>query len=130
MSEFRVLLALAIVVAALGVAGGARILQRRRAALEPLHLEGLPNGLILFTDAHCRRCLGAREVVASGGVPFVEVAYNREPNRFRATGVSAVPLVVARTPDGREVGRIAGRVTPRALARLVERMPRAESLES
>jgi hypothetical protein len=122
MSEYRVLLAVAIVIAALGVAGGARILQRRRAAIQPLNLAGLPTGLILFTDAHCRRCLTASRMVAVGGVPFVEVAYNREPDRFRATGVSAVPLLVARTPDGREVGRIAGKVTPRALARLIERM--------
>ena len=122
MSEYRILLSVAIAIAALGVAGGARILQRRRAALQPLHLERLPTGLILFTDAHCRRCRTARQVVVAGGVPFAELAYDQEPDLFRATGAGAVPLLVARAPDGREVGRIAGRVTPRSLARLVERM--------
>lgn len=126
MSEARVLLAVAIVTVALGVAGGARILRRHRAGRQPLLLDGLPTGLILFTDARCRGCVAARGVLHAAGRDFHEVAYGHDPDRFRATGVTAVPLLVARAVDGREVGRIAGRVTPRSLARLIDRL-RAES---
>jgi hypothetical protein len=125
MSDVQLLVALGIIVAALGVAAFARVMQRRRATQRPLHLAGLPAGLILFTDAGCRRCPAARRVVADGGAPFTEVAYDRDPDGFRATGVTVVPLLVARDRRGTELGRIAGKVAPRALARLITQLDAA-----
>lgn len=122
MSDAGPALAGAVVAAALAVAGGARVLERRRSAAQPLHLDGLPTGLVLFTDPGCRNCARTREVLRAGGVEFTEVAHERDPDLFRTSGVTAVPLLVAIAPGGREVGRIAGRVTRPALARLMRRL--------
>ncbi len=122
MSDARLALAMVVVAAALTVAGIARVVQRRRSALRPLHLDELPSGLVLFTDSGCRRCARAREVLRFGGVQFTEVAYDQDPDAFSKSGVTAVPLLVAIAPDGREVGRIAGRLTLQALRRLTARL--------
>ncbi|HEX5631434.1 MAG TPA: hypothetical protein VFY15_07225 [Acidimicrobiia bacterium] len=122
MSDARLALAVAVVAIALGVAGTARLLQQRRSAMRPLDLAGLPTGLVLFTDAGCRRCLRVRDVLRSGGVPFTEVAYEQDSDAFRRSGVAGVPLLVAIAPGGVEVGRVAGRLTPRALRALRQKL--------
>ena len=116
------LAAVVLAVVALGVAGFARLAQRRRAVSSSLDLGGLPAGLILFTDAACRRCPEVRAVMQRSGHQFTEVNRQADPERFAASGVTAVPLVVARGPAGDDRGRVGGRVTGRALRRLAARL--------
>jgi len=118
----RIAVAAAITGVAVGVALRARVIERRRAAAAPLDLTGFRGRLLLFTDAGCRRCDQARAVLVEAGVEFVEAAFDREPDRLRAAGVTSVPLLVGRDAAGREVGRIAGRVGGRSLARLLARL--------
>jgi len=118
----KVVAAAGAAVVALGVAGIARARERRSAAAAPLDLAGFSGRLLFFSDAGCRRCDQARAVLTAAGVPFTEAAFDREPERLRAAGVTAVPLLVGRDPAGGEVGRIAGRLGRRSLARLVARM--------
>ncbi len=124
MSDIGVRVAVAVFAAgaALAVAGWARAGERRSAASAPLDLSGFSGRLILFSDAGCRRCDQARAVLIDAGVSFEEAAYDREPDRVRSAGVTAVPLLVGRDAAGGEVGRVAGRLGPRALHRLVSRM--------
>lgn len=119
----RFALALGATAIALGVALSARAAERRRAAAGPLDLSGIAGRLILFTAAGCRRCAQARAALAGAGVEFVEVAFDRDPDRVQAVGVTAVPLLVGRDSTGAEVGRIAGRIGRRSLARLLSRLP-------
>lgn len=113
-------------VAATAVAGtvvlAARVRDRRSAASAPLDLSGFPGRLVLFTDAGCRRCDQARAVLVAAGADFAEAAFDREPERLRAAGITAVPLLVGRDASGAEVGRIAGRLGRRSLDRLLARM--------
>lgn len=118
----RLLVAAAATAGALLVALWARVRRRRAAAAAPLDLSGFPGRLVLFTDAGCRRCDGARAVLAAAGADFTEAAFDLEPERVRAAGVTAVPLLVGRNSAGAEVGRIAGRLDRRALDRLLARM--------
>lgn len=115
----RVAVAAAAAGAALAVAGWARAAQRRAAAAAPLDLSGFPGRLILFTDAGCRRCDQARAMLSAAGVSFVEAAFDLEPDRVRAAGVTAVPLLVGRDTAGSEVARVAGRLGRRALKRVL-----------
>ncbi len=126
MSDATLRIAAAAVVtgAVVGVALRARVIERRRAAAAPLDLAGFPGRLLFFSDAGCRRCDQARVVLEEAGVEFVEAAFDREPARLRAAGVTAVPLLVGRDGAGREVGRIAGRIGRRSLARLLARLDR------
>lgn len=118
----KVMVAVGTAAVGLGVAGAARVRERRRAASAPLDLAGFSGGLLFFSDAGCRRCDQARAILEGSGVTFTEAAFDREPERLRAAGVTAVPLLVGRSADGREVGRIAGKLDRRSLARLVSRM--------
>ncbi len=122
MSEPRIWLAVGAAALALLVAAWARGAERRRTAAGPLELSGLPVGLVLFSDSGCERCGQVRAALQASGAHFVEVAFDREPVRFQATGVRGVPLLVARDSSGNEVGRIAGRLTRRALNRLLTRL--------
>ena len=113
-------------VAATAVAGAvvlaARATDRRSAAVAPLDLSGFPGRLVLFTDAGCRRCDQAKAVLVAAGAEFTEAAFDREPERLHAAGITAVPLLVGRDAAGAEVGRIAGRLGRRSLGRLLVRM--------
>ncbi len=116
---WRVLLAVAAVGAAVLVAAGARVRALRRAAVMPIDLSGIPGRVVFFSDVACRKCDEARSLLEDRGVAFEEIAYEREPDRMRAAGAEAVPLIIGRSADGSEVGRIAGRVRPRSLDRLL-----------
>jgi hypothetical protein len=118
----RALAAVTAAGAALGVGMRARLIERRNAAAAPLDLDGFPGRLLFFTDAGCRRCDQARSLLVTAGVSFVETAFDREPDRLRTAGITAVPLLVGRDGDGHEVGRIAGRLGRRSLNRLLIRM--------
>lgn len=121
-SVARLGFAVGAIALALGVALQARASERRRAAAAPLHLEGVAGRLILFTASACRRCEQARAALDRVGAEFVEMSFDDDPDGLRAIGVEAVPLLVGRDGSGSEVGRIAGRVRPRALARLLARL--------
>jgi glutaredoxin len=118
----RIALAAGATALALGIALQARAAERRRAAAGPLDLSGIAGRLVLFTAAGCRRCEPARNALTRTGVDFVEVAFDEQPDRVRAIGVAAVPLLVGRDASGAEVGRIAGRIGRRALSRLLSRV--------
>ncbi len=120
----RIVVAAAATAVGLAVALRARAVERRSAAAAPLDLTGFPGRLVLFTDAGCRRCDQAKAVLTAAGAEFTEAAFDREPERLRAAGITAVPLLVGRDPSGAEVGRVAGRLGRRSLDRLLARMER------
>ena len=122
-SVARIALAAGATALALGIALQARAAERRRAAAGPLQLDGIAGRLVLFTAAGCRRCEQARTTLTRAGVEFAEMEFDQDPDRVRSIGVAAVPLLVARDAAGAEVGRIAGRIGRRALARLLSRLP-------
>jgi glutaredoxin len=117
----RALLGLGAAAVAVGVGYGARIAVRRRVETRPIDLTGTTGGVVFFSDAACVRCDDARAALDATGVAYEEIAYDREPSRLEAAGVIAVPLIVVRRADGTEVGRIAGRVRPWRLRRLIAR---------
>jgi hypothetical protein len=121
-SVARIALACGATALALGVALEARARERRRAAAGPLHLDGVAGDLLLFTAAGCRRCEQVRAALRRAGAEYAEIVFDDDPAGVAAMGVTAVPLLVGRRAGGAEVGRIAGRVSSRALARLRSRM--------
>lgn len=104
---------------AVAFAWGANRLVRHRAVTASLDLSGVAGRIVFFSDVACRRCPAVREALS--GLDFEEIRYGDDPDRFRATGAPAVPLVVVRRPDGAEVGRIAGEVRERELKALLRR---------
>jgi len=112
-------LAAIAVMSAVAFAWGANRAVRHRAVRAPLDLSGVTGRIVFFSDVACRRCPGVREALS--GVEFEEIRYGDDPERFRATGAPAVPLVVVRGADGAEVGRIAGEVRERELRALLRR---------
>jgi glutaredoxin len=124
MSEpaLRVLVIAAAALVSVSVVLVFRALERRRVQRAPLDLSGLSRPVTLFTDAGCSRCDQARDMLADAGVEFEEIRFDHHPDIVAEVGVTGVPLVVARAPDGTEIDRIAGRVTRRALRRLLARV--------
>jgi hypothetical protein len=112
-------LAVLAVLSALAFAWGANRLIRHRAETASLDLSGVEGQIVFFSDSACRRCPGVREALS--GLEVEEIRYGDDPDRFRATGAPAVPLVVIRDADGVEVGRIAGEVRSRQLRGLLRR---------
>ena len=120
-ASMRIILAVGLAGAAVAVALSARVLERRRAAVAPLDLTGFEGRLLLITSADCRSCEQARALLNKAESEFVEVTFEHDGDRLRAAGVKAVPLLVGRDINGREVGRIAGKIGRRSLARLLAR---------
>lgn len=116
----RAAIGLGVVGAAVASARLAWRIQRRGLGTAPLVLDGVPDRLVLFSDAACARCDEARATLETTGRPFREIAYDTEPETMGAVGVTAVPLIVARRADGAEAGRIVGKVSPRRLRRLLD----------
>jgi hypothetical protein len=117
----RLLAALGLIGLGFGVAGYARVRDRRRIALAPLTLDGVDGRVIFFSDGACKRCPKVRGVLEESGIEFTEIGFDREPETFNATQAAGVPLVVARRADGSEAGRIAGSLNARSLDRLLTR---------
>jgi len=115
----RLLIGVVVVAAAGGFAWIARWRDRDRRARVALNLEGIAGRVLLFSDSACARCDEARAALETAGAAFAEVAHDTDPEVMRAAGVVAVPLIVARRADGTEAGRIAGKVSPRRLRRLL-----------
>lgn len=124
MSEptLRVLVIAAAVLVSLGAALAFRALERRRVERSPLDLSGLSEAITLFTDAGCFRCDQARDMLTDAGAEFEEIRFDHHPDIAAEVGVTGVPLIVARAPDGTEIDRIAGKVTKRTLRRLLARV--------
>jgi len=118
-SLVRALIGAGVALVAAAIAWMAWRAERRRAVTSALVIDGIDGRILFFSDAACVRCDEARAVLESVGEPFTEVAYDSEPDRLRAAGVKAVPLVVVRRTDGAEVGRIAGKVSTSRLRRLL-----------
>jgi hypothetical protein len=95
---------------AVAFAFGASRFIRRRAETAALDLGGIAGRVVFFADEACKRCPAARDALVASGVVFEEIRYGDDPQRFRATGATAVPMVVVRTSDLAEVGRIVGEV--------------------
>jgi len=115
----RVVIGVAAAGAAVGFALVAWRAERRRALRVPLSLSGIDGRVVLFSDAGCARCDQARRALETIGKPYEEIAYDEQPGLVTAAGVEGVPLIVVRRPDGSEAGRMAGKVTPRRLRRLL-----------
>lgn len=115
----RIVVALAAVVVAFGVAAGFRIRERMKAQRGLLDLTSLESAITLFSDVGCRTCDGARAALESAGIDFEEFRHDHHPEVFARVGVTAVPLIVRRGADGAEVFRIAGAVTSSGLRGLI-----------
>jgi hypothetical protein len=116
-----VIFAAVSVAMAVAFAYGATRWTRRRADTAILKLDGISERVVFFSDEACRKCAAARDALVAAGVDFEEIRYGDDPSRFRATGAPAVPMVVVRTADLSEVGRIAGEVRASALRGLLTR---------
>jgi len=121
-ASLRIVLAVGLTGVAVAVALSARVRERRRAALAPLDLAAFEGRLVLITSADCRTCEQAKQTLGEAEVDFVEVTFEHEGERLRTAGVTAVPLFIGRDAAGNEVGRIAGKIGRRSLARLLARM--------
>lgn len=118
----RIVVVVAAVVVALGVALFFRLVERRRVERTALDLTPLSSAVTLFTDAGCARCDAARAALIEAGAEFEEFRFDHHPEVLEAVGVTGVPLIVARAPDGTEIGRIVGKVRTPALRRLLARV--------
>lgn len=117
----RAVVVAAVVVLAIVVA---RLAGRwSRPSHPPVVVSGLEldPGVVLFTSTDCATCRDARARVQSLDVPFREVTYELEQNRFESAGVVAVPLTVVVGPRGEVVAQFTGVPPRRALARAVAR---------
>jgi glutaredoxin len=117
------LLGIVVVLTAVAVALGSawlfRRMERRRVHQAPLDLTALTSAVTLFSDAVCSRCDAARDALVESGVDFEELRFDHHRDLVEAVGVTGVPLIVARDPDGAEIGRIVGKPSRRALRRLL-----------
>jgi glutaredoxin len=107
---------------ALGSAALFRRMERRRVRQAPLDLTGLNSAVTLFSDTGCTRCDLAREALVAAGVDFEELHFDHHRDMVEAVGVTGVPMIVARAPDGTELDRIVGKPSRRALRRLLARV--------
>jgi hypothetical protein len=115
----RVLLVAGVTASALAVAFVPQWLGARRVQRVPLDLTDFDAAVLFFSAAGCRRCDDVRAALTRAGLVFEEVRHEDDPDRFAASGVPAVPLVVARDERGMEIGRLAGRVSRRRLRSLL-----------
>ena len=65
-------------------------------------------GVVLFTSTDCTTCKVAIRRLEDLGIPFREVTYELEPQRFDTWQVGAVPLTVILDGDANVVSVISG----------------------
>lgn len=101
----EVWLRVAVVATAFLIAIGIALARRdNRRAVQTVSSPDLAAGVYLFTSEGCPTCDSARsKVVDSVGENFTELVWEREPKRFEALAVDAVPsvLIVDETGRGR-----------------------------
>ena len=113
-----------VAVVVLGAAGVAWILGRVR---KPPHPDitvgdvGDRPGVVVFTSATCPTCGDAISVLEDVGLPFREVTYDLEPDRFETWGVVAVPVTVVVDGAGSAVDVLSGVPSRGRLARSAAR---------
>ncbi|MCL1597932.1 MAG: hypothetical protein M3094_02015, partial [Actinomycetia bacterium] len=78
-------------------------------------------GVVLFTSTDCSTCKDAIRCLEDLDVPFREVTYELEPQRFDTWQVGAVPLTVVLDADGNVVSVISGVPSARQVRRDVAR---------
>ncbi len=78
-------------------------------------------GVVLFTSTDCSTCKDAIEQLEDLGIPFREVTYDLEPQRFDTWQVGAVPLTVVLDGDGNVVSVISGVPSAKQIRRDVAR---------
>jgi glutaredoxin len=96
----RLLVAVGVIASALVLAA---VLNRYRRPVHPTVSVGEVGdrpGVVLFTSTDCSNCKRTIERLKKLGVPYREVTYELESQRFDAWGVVAVPLTVFVDGDG------------------------------
>jgi len=78
-------------------------------------------GVVLFTSTNCSTCRDAIQRLRDLGVPFREVTYELEPQRFDTWRVGAVPLTVILDADAAIVSVISGTPSAKQVRRDVAR---------
>ena len=117
---FRILVVLGVV----AVAGLAAFIARKLA--RPVHPAitvgevGDRPGVVLFTSTDCGNCKEAIAVLEGASIPFREVTYDLEPQRFETWDVVAVPLTVVLDVHGGVVDSMTGVPHRRALVKAVD----------
>ncbi len=110
MSEpaIRLLVAVGVVASALLLAA---VLNRYRRPVHPAVRVGEVGdrpGVVLFTSTDCTNCKRTIERLKQLGMPYREVTYELESQRFDDWGVVAVPLTVFVDVDGHVEGVLTG----------------------
>jgi glutaredoxin len=96
----RLLVAFGVIASALVLAA---VLNRYRRPVHPAVSVGEVGdrpGVVLFTSTDCSNCKRTIERLKELGVPYREVTYELESQRFDSWGVVAVPLTVFVDGDG------------------------------
>jgi glutaredoxin len=96
----RLLVAVGVIASALVLAA---VLNRYRRPVHPTVSVGEVGdrpGVVLFTSTDCSNCKRTIERLKQLGVPYREVTYELESQRFDSWGVVAVPLTVFVDGDG------------------------------
>ena len=115
-ATIRLIVALVVVVVALGVAYLAKKVRR------PIHPEvvvgdiGDRPGIVMFTSTDCSTCKKAIDRLKAASLPFREVTHELEPARFETWEVVAVPLTVFVDVDSHVVAALTGVPSKRAIA--------------
>ncbi len=65
-------------------------------------------GVVIFTSTDCSTCKDAIRRLEDLGVPFREVTYELEPQRFDTWQVGAVPLTIVLDTDANVVSVLSG----------------------
>ncbi len=124
MSDGAVVRLLVVLLAAVLVAGAARLRPRRRGPV--LQVEGnlTGPGVYLFTAAACDSCDAARAVYVreTGETGFTELTWEDHPDTLTRLGVAEIPTGCVLDAGGRQVGSFVGVPGRGALRRAMRRM--------
>lgn len=122
MSELvRVVIVVAAVAAALGVAGLSRRWAGRRGM--PIEVSGLLEGpgAVIFTKDDCATCVEMLDRLATVGLPIRQVRAEEEPDELERRSVTAVPVTVIQDGAGRPRAQFRGMASASALRRAARR---------
>jgi hypothetical protein len=78
-------------------------------------------GVVMFTSTDCSTCREAIQRLRDVGIPFRQVTYELEPQRFETWRVGAVPLTVVVDAESAVVSVITGVPSRKQLLRDIDR---------